>query len=154
MLPMSKINLNVSTSSLLLIIPFISNFFFSPSPISYSFLFSYKWAFEYRAYLHDNSILLSRLKLKELVIDQSINRKIIVMIENNLLITELISKNITVKVFPDNAEFKNYDFILLKSSPPHYILDNICEEKFTFKCLDYDFIKKYAQIILSSTITT
>jgi uncharacterized membrane protein len=138
---------SIYTKSLLLIIPFISNIFFSPSPISYSFLFSYKWAFEYRAYLYDNSIVLSRVKLKELVINQSKNRKIGVMIENNLLFTELISNNITLKVFPDNAEFENYDFILLKSSSPHYILDNICEEKFTFKCLDYDFIKKYEEYL-------
>jgi uncharacterized membrane protein len=138
---------NLYIKFLLLIIPLISNFIFSVSPISYSFLFSYKWAFEYKAYLIDNSISLSRFKLNELLISQSRNRKINVMIENNVFFSELINDNIIIKIFPDNSEFKNYDFILLKSTYPHFINDTICEAKYLFNCSNYDFINKYEKYL-------
>jgi uncharacterized membrane protein len=138
---------NLYIKFLLLIIPLISNFIFSVSPISYSFLFSYKWAFEYKAYLIDNSISLSRFKLNELLISQSRNRKINVMIENNVFFTELINDNVIIKIFPDNSEFKNYDFILLKSTYPHFINDTICEEKYLFNCSNYDFINNYEKYL-------
>jgi uncharacterized membrane protein len=128
---------------LFLIIPFISNFIFSPSPISYSFLFSYKWAFEHKAYFIDHSIYLTRIKLNELLITHSKNKSVNIMIENNVFFTELINKNIIIKVFPHNLEFNDFDFIILRSSAPHYIIDKICEDKHIFTCSNYDFINNY-----------
>ena len=133
----------IYTKFLLIIIPIISNFIFSPSPISYSFLFSYKWAYEYKAYLIDHSIYLSRIKLNELVVAESKNKSINVMIENNVFFTELINRNIITQVFPYNLKFNDFDFIILKSLYPHYINDNICEDKYTFQCSNFDFITKY-----------
>jgi hypothetical protein len=69
------------------------------------------------------------------------------MIENNVFFTELINDNVIIKIFPDNSEFKNYEFILLKSTYPHFINDTICEEKYLFNCSNYDFINKYEKYL-------
>lgn len=137
-----KKNSNKYLSFKILLVCLLCNVIFSPSPISIIFWSDYKWSFSKNTFIINDSVRNSHIKLNE-IFENNKNNSINVLIENNVVFPKILL-NFDVDVLGNvKKNNKKYDYVLLRSSPPYFIVDVICEVKFKQTCDNLSFKNKY-----------
>lgn len=112
--------------------------FFSASFFSFIYLSDIKWIYSYRIFLNYNLNKITNINLDNFINKNSKNS---ILIENNTYNSKMIVYN-KIEIFPNNIS-NNYDLVVLRSYPPYFLNDQICEEKFNHKCINKNFLSIY-----------